>query len=1596
MNKWKKRILVVLIALALNVLGRFMAYKTNCPAYLNICGTILAAYIEGPVAGAVTAILSCALSSIFSISDWYILIADVAVAAASGIIAKKNKYFDKFRLIISATAFFSLVRTPILLIINLSVNGGRSGLLIADGIVDYLNRLDSPRWLQFTVTALYISFTDCLTAMLTIFFAWHLQRTYKKKKRAAQLKKELGGKIALGIAIALAAGTVFGNSRSIAEEPVSFVEKLYNSENGLIGSCLNDIAMTKDGSMWIGTYGGLYRFNGSQFVLMDNLKSVRSIQCLFVDEDDRLWAGTQDAGFTLLNIDMTSVTLDMDTGLPSNSVKCISRDSNGYYYFGTTAGLVYAEYDNGDVKILKIDPDAGNIKDLSPCNEGHMIVMNNVGEVTCYERGEKVAKLHIDTVTPTGINHDSNDNIYIGTDSGTILIYGFYGNRFHAKSSIATEGLKTVKDFYFDDNGYIFVAADNGIGYLDKSKHLTIIETGGFNNSIDHIFKDYQGNLWFTSSRNGLLYLGKSSFTDVFKLCNVKSSVTNAVKMWNGYLYVGTNDGLRILDTQNGVSIEDSCTEYLDGIRIRGIDISADDTLLLATYEKGIVEISKQGTPKPYVSTEKTGKKLRLVYTLRDGTVISSSDAGMVFMKKHKVISELLIGEDLEGGTVLNILETETGDLLCGTDGDGIAVIRDGKVDRYISREDGLASGVVLRVCADKRSEGYFVLTGSGLCYLDKNYNVSDIGMPYYNNFDMATNDSGEIFILGGAGIYVGSYDSMMQDMKMETYTLLDSKSGLPGSITSNAWNYVTDYGYMYICGTSGLYLLDLNNYEMKVDDFRTKITNIKRDGVYEDVTEFGRITIPRGTSRVELGLEINNYTMADPYVSYYLSGIDNEKTTVLSSKLESVTYMDIPYGDHDFVINVLDDKGRVLSDQIYVISKERELYETIGFNLYFYIILFTFIAFIVTSIVQGALWSQNRKETSKHEVVVAQLEREKTEALERALHMEEDANRTKSEFLANMSHEIRTPINAIIGMDTMIMRESGEANIRNYARDIHSAGKTLLTLINDILDFSKIESGKLELVQGEYELSTVINDVVNMVEPKAKSKKLDFNVNVSPDIPNGLYGDEVRIEQIIINILNNAVKYTEKGSVSFDVEHEQAEGGAILLKVKVSDTGIGIKADDIEKLFSRYERFDEQRNKKIEGTGLGMSITKNLLDKMGSKLEVESTYGVGSTFSFVIIQPVRSFEKIGNYKERAECRDVVVSDVERYHAPDAKVLIVDDVDMNLIVATNLLKRIQIQIETAQSGKAAVALATENQYDVILLDSMMPEMNGEETMQAIRKNCPLNVETPIIVLTAHAVKGAREEYLRLGYTNYLSKPLDGIKLEAMLQSYLPDEKIIFVDEETGTDEVSAPSKRETEGLSPEIMLISEIDGIDSEKGIETAGGADAYGVICRNFYDTAKMRIGMIKEYYENENWDDYTIQVHALKSSARLIGAFGLSDEALELETAGREGGIDLIKTNTDDVVKKYEWFYERFGEIFEKDDAGENDDRPLISDDELKENLSQMRELLEAFDLDTAKELLETFEDYRMPDDFKERYGNIKSKMAELDRDGVLELLN
>lgn len=429
--------------------------------------------------------------------------------------------------------------------------------------------------------------------------------------------------------------------------------------------------------------------------------------------------------------------------------------------------------------------------------------------------------------------------------------------------------------------------------------------------------------------------------------------------------------------------------------------------------------------------------------------------------------------------------------------------------------------------------------------------------------------------------------------------------------------------------------------------------------------------------------------------------------------------------------------------------------------------------------------------EEKNQELTIANEEAEKAKAEAIA------AAKAKSVFLANMSHEIRTPINAILGMDTMILRESDDKDILEYAGNIQSASQTLLSLINDILDFSKIETGKLELVQGDYALSSLINDVYHMLLGKAKEKGLAFNVDSDKNLPAKLYGDEVRIRQILVNILNNAIKYTEKGSVTLKVSMaEQQNADAInnnnvtgsqpakniIITFTISDTGIGIKSENISHLFDSFSRFDENKNKHIEGTGLGLAITKQLTKLMNGKINVTSKYGEGSVFEVSIPQKIVSDLKIGDISEKYNATPDKKKKKASFTAPDAKVLVVDDVKMNINVFKALLKRTKISVDSAMSGPEALEMIKGNKYDIIFLDHMMPDMDGIETYKHMKEleESP-NKDTTVIMLTANAIMGAKEEYLGIGFSDYLSKPVQAAKLEAMILKYLPEKLVTKAD-----------------------------------------------------------------------------------------------------------------------------------------------------------------------------------------------------------------------
>ena len=551
-------------------------------------------------------------------------------------------------------------------------------------------------------------------------------------------------------------------------------------------------------------------------------------------------------------------------------------------------------------------------------------------------------------------------------------------------------------------------------------------------------------------------------------------------------------------------------------------------------------------------------------------------------------------------------------------------------------------------------------------------------------------------------------------------------------------------------------------------------------------------------------------------------------------------------------------------------------------------------------------------------------------EELEAAKQEAWRANRVKSDFLANMSHEIRTPINAVLGFDEMILRESKEKEVIAYAANIKSSGQNLLGLVNDILDLSKIEAGKMEIIEAEYEPVTGLSELIKMISPRAAEKGLTLSCDIDEDIPRRLIGDDVRIIQVLTNLLTNAVKYTQKGEVSLSVSVSKEEEDSVTLLYEVSDTGIGIKDEDKEKLFSEFSRVEGEATHRIEGTGLGLPITMKCLKLMGSRLEVDSIYGTGSTFHFQLKQKVADRTPIGDF-EKARISDAI--DVEVFHedftAPDAKVLVVDDVELNLKVFKGLLKKSKMDIVTAGSGAEAIKMIRKNRYDVIFMDHQMPDMDGIETLEALKEDKEAQIDkVPVIALTANAIAGARDMYMQKGFSDYLTKPIDGWELLKMLHKWLPAEKIkAMEDEEEKKDTKRVISEEPEEDDDSDVMEFLPVGesgtaadsdnswlgrmkalDIDTKAGLLYAGSSeDFYKEILGDFAKDFADKSGEINECFDNKDWENYGVHVHALKSTAKMIGAMDLSKEAKKLEFAAKDGDVMLIEADHSDLMEHY-----------------------------------------------------------------------------------------
>ena len=547
---------------------------------------------------------------------------------------------------------------------------------------------------------------------------------------------------------------------------------------------------------------------------------------------------------------------------------------------------------------------------------------------------------------------------------------------------------------------------------------------------------------------------------------------------------------------------------------------------------------------------------------------------------------------------------------------------------------------------------------------------------------------------------------------------------------------------------------------------------------------------------------------------------------------------------------------------------------------------------------------------------------------LEEAVKEATAAGQAKSDFLAQMSHEIRTPINAVIGMDEMILRECEDPSIREYAMDIKNAGGTLLSLINGILDFSKIESGKMEILPVKYETVGMVDNLVNLIHDRAEKKNLELKLDIDARLPKTLYGDDVRIRQVITNLLTNAVKYTEKGSVTLTMRGETMSSEECTLYVEVKDTGIGIREEDREKLFLSFQRLDERRNRTIEGTGLGLSIVNGILKLMNSSLEVTGKYGEGSSFAFRIRQKVIDTTPIGGY-ERHHRPDTEQEVKKELRIEKADILVVDDNSMNLKVAKSLLKKLHVVPDLASGGKESIEMIRKKHYDIVLMDHMMPDLDGIETLKQLHNEALVDDTTAVIALTANAIAGSRERYLSLGFRDYLSKPIEPDELERVLTEWLPKGSYTLLDPpchpepsegsschpERSEGSSCHPERSEGSSRHPERSEGSSFLKDLEEKGFNTEAAmhymmndTDLYLEMLGTFVQESPQRKAEISRYRSEKELKEYQIRVHALKSASRNIGADTLSDLALQQETAAKETDLSVIETDYPVMISEYD----------------------------------------------------------------------------------------
>lgn len=928
MKKYKdyQIVLLALVSILLNFAGKVFAEKFRLPMWLDSFGTFLMAYVVGPFCGAIVGVAGNILYGFINPVSFAYSITSISIALLVGYLAKYGWMKNLFK-----TMSLSVMVTGVCVIISCILNvifyDGMTNNYWGDGMIELLQHLKQPRFIQIIVGEFYVDFVDKVITLGALFYSIRIYRMIKKYLPNFLVLQE-SSKTLLVVFLILAFGFIFPSQAYASSKNFdSYIKTVYNNTNGLPGGVANDIASTSDGILWIGTYAGLYRHNGKEFRLMNEYESIKTVRCLYVDDDGRLFVGTNDNGLSILiNEEITDVLTEKN-GLPSDSVRCITSASDGRYYIGTSAELAVVEINDG-IRIVAKEPDVTSALRLTADSEGHVAAVTSSGKLIILQNSKvtETASAYDEKFISADFSDDGK--LFAATESNKIFVFSIKDeNNLQFLQTINCGSMNHINSLSFYEN-VLFLCSDSGVGYIDykKDNSFHLVDTDLFNNSIDNMIEDYQGNLWFSSSRLGLLRMCETAFAEIYLSAGFSEAVVNTVIKFNNKIYFGTDEGLSMIDVESGEPDENELTNKMKRLRIRCLMQDSKNRMWVCTYTKGLYCMNKAGKIEAFETD--TEQQFRVLLELSDGTIAAAGKKGITFLKNGEVTKRLTKANGFENQVVLTLSELSDGTLIAGTDGGGIAIIQQQSIVKLLRRQDGLTSNVILRTVNDYNGNtptgAFYAITSNGINYVDKDFSIHPLtNFPYSNNYDMIVRQDGNIFVLGSAGIFVVTRDELLSGKKVD-YILLDLRRGLLGTLTANSWNYIDEENNLYLSCDTGASVLNLDAYDKNNRSYRMQlksvIVNGKRYLVQKDIP----FVIPENSDSIEIVPEIINYSINNPYISLYMEGIDEHPNIMTQNELASVIYSNIAAGKYTFHISLLDSKGlNVIEENTYEIELE-------------------------------------------------------------------------------------------------------------------------------------------------------------------------------------------------------------------------------------------------------------------------------------------------------------------------------------------------------------------------------------------------------------------------------------------------------------------------------------------------------------------------------------------------------------------------------------------------------------------------------------------------------------------------------------------------